>query len=98
MEGPAMTGSSAQDDFIHRVQRQLARLKRARDEGEPSFSRQLAQIGVLGWIIITPALVGLFGGRWLDRHFASGVFWSATLLFAGVSLGFWSAWRWMHTP
>jgi len=88
----------ASDGFLDAVRRRLARLRRARAEGEPSMSRQLGQIGVLGWIIVTPALVGLFGGRWIDRHFGSGIFWSAALLALGITLGFWSAWRWMHTP
>ena len=88
----------SRDGFLEAVRRRLARLKRADEEGEPSPSRQLAQIGVLGWIIVTPALVGLFGGRWIDRHFHSGIFWSAALLMLGITLGFWSAWRWMHTP
>jgi ATP synthase protein I len=83
--------------FIAAIQRSLARLRRARAEGEPSMARQLGQIGVLGWIIVTPALVGLFGGRWLDSHFATGIFFTAALLVLGVTLGFWSAWRWMHT-
>jgi ATP synthase protein I len=85
-------------DFLAAIRRSLARLRRARAEGEPSMSKQLGQIGVLGWIIVTPALIGLFGGRWLDRHLATGIFYTAALLVAGVALGFWSAWRWMHTP
>jgi ATP synthase protein I len=85
------------NDFVTTIRRGLDRLKRARVEGEPSLSRQLGQIGVLGWIVVTPALAGLFGGRWLDHHFSSGIFWSAALLFTGVTLGFWSAWRWMHS-
>jgi ATP synthase protein I len=83
--------------FLDTISRTLARLRRARAEGEPSVSWQLGQIGVLGWIIVTPALVGLFSGRWLDRHFAMGIFWTAALLVIGIALGFWSAWRWMHT-
>jgi ATP synthase protein I len=88
----------ADNDFLVVIRRSLMRLRRARAEGEPSMSKQLGQIGVLGWIIVTPALIGLFGGRWLDRHFAMGIFYTAALLVAGVVLGFWSAWRWMHTP
>ena len=61
------------------------------------MSRQLGQIGVLGWIIVTPALLGILGGRWLDQRFAMGIFWTAALLVVGVAIGFWSAWRWMHT-
>lgn len=86
------------NDFLDTIRRTLARLRRSRAEGEPSMSWQLGQIGVLGWIIVTPALVGLFGGRWLDRHFAAGIFWTGALLVVGIALGFWSAWRWMHAP
>jgi len=89
---------SGQNDFLDAIKRTVARLRRARTEGEPSTFWQLGQIGVLGWIIVTPALVGLFGGRWLDRHFAMGIFWTAALLVVGIALGFWSAWRWMHAP
>lgn len=65
-------------------------------EGQPSMARYVGQIGILGWIIVAPTLLGLFIGRWLDRTFASGIFWSAALLMLGVTIGFWSGWRWMH--
>ncbi|HEY8594938.1 MAG TPA: AtpZ/AtpI family protein [Devosiaceae bacterium] len=84
------------DGFVEGIRARLDRLRKARAEGEPSVGRQLAQIGVLGWIIVTPTLVGMFAGRWLDQRFDTGVFWAAGLLVAGVALGFWSAWRWMH--
>jgi ATP synthase protein I len=88
----------APTDFITVVKRTVSRLRRARVEGEPSVSWQLGQIGVLGWIVVTPLLAGLFFGRWLDHQFTTGVFWTAALIFAGGVLGFWSAWRWMHNP
>lgn len=65
-------------------------------DGEPSMARYVGQIGILGWIIVAPTLLGLFIGRWLDRMFASEIFWSAALLMLGVTIGFWSGWRWMH--
>ena len=69
---------------------------RWRTEGEQSVMRFAGQIGVLGWIIVAPTLLGLFAGRWLDRSFGTGIFWSAALLVLGVTVGFWSAWRWMQ--
>ncbi len=69
---------------------------RWRTEGEQSVMRFVGQIGVLGWIIVAPTLLGLFAGRWLDRSFGTGIFWSAALLVLGVTVGFWSAWRWMQ--
>jgi len=85
-------------DLLTAVRLRVARLRRSQEEGEPSLSRQLAQIGVLGWIVVTPALAGMFLGRWLDHMRGEGIFWAASLLFLGVALGFWSAWRWMHAP
>ncbi len=79
------------DDVRRRQQRHHAWL---RDDGL-SVTRRLGQIGILGWIIVTPMLIGMFAGRWLDHHFGSGLFWTAPLLMLGAVLGCWSAWRWM---
>lgn len=68
-----------------------------REGGEASVAARLAQIGVLGWIIVVPMLAGIFLGRWLDRLFHSGVFWTAPLLLLGLALGGWSAWKWMNS-
>ncbi|QIB36386.1 AtpZ/AtpI family protein [Ancylobacter pratisalsi] len=65
---------------------------------EPSLGARLGQIGILGWTIVVPTLLGVFLGRWLDHAFASGVFFSAPLIMIGAALGFWSAWKWMHRP
>jgi ATP synthase protein I len=64
--------------------------------GEPSFARYLAQVGVLGWAIVVPTLLGTFLGRWIDQLLGTGIFWTGPLLLAGLGIGCWSAWRWMH--
>lgn len=95
--GTAERKPSASDRLAVAVRQQRERRRRWRTEGQPSMARFVGQIGVLGWIIVTPTLIGLFAGRWLDRTFGTGIFWSAALLVLGVTLGFWSGWRWMHT-
>ena len=75
------------------------RKRREREEQarhERSFAQNLAMIGALGWLIVTPTLVGLFAGRWLDRVLGSGITFSSALLFAGVALGGWLAWKRMN--
>ena len=74
------------------------RERRARweQEGERPIARNLALIGVLGWTIVTPTLLGIFVGRWLDRRFAMGVFWTLGLLVAGLALGCMLAWKRIH--
>lgn len=77
---------------VHRAQQR--RLQQREDE--PSVMRFVGQIGVLGWVIVVPILIGLFIGRWIDLKFGTGIFWSAPLMLVGVCIGCWSAWRWMH--
>jgi ATP synthase protein I len=68
-----------------------------RRDGERSLGQNLAMIGALGWTIVLPTLVGIFVGRWLDRHFSSGVFWTLGLLVAGLTIGCMFAWNRMHS-
>ena len=68
----------------------------ARAEREPSFAARLGQIGVLGWAIVTPVLIGVVVGRWLDQTFDAGIFFTAPLIMLGAVAGLWTAWRWMH--
>jgi ATP synthase protein I len=97
MTADAKQGSDASPDGLTKAVREhRERRERWRREGEPSVIRFVGQIGVLGWIIVTPILLGLFLGRWLDHLLRTGIFWSAPLLMLGVAAGCWSAWRWMH--
>ncbi|HKN09845.1 MAG TPA: AtpZ/AtpI family protein [Pseudomonadota bacterium] len=66
-------------------------------EGERSMGQNLAMIGALGWTIVAPTLLGLFAGRWLDKHFGMGVFWTLGLLVVGLTLGCSMAWKRMHS-
>ncbi|HLP70944.1 AtpZ/AtpI family protein [Ciceribacter thiooxidans] len=66
------------------------------EDPEPSLGTRLGQIGILGWSIVVPTLLALILGRWLDRTFSTGVFFSAPLIMIGAALGFRSAWKWMH--
>ena len=65
-------------------------------EGERSLGQNLAMIGALGWTIVTPTLIGVFAGRWLDRHFSSGIFWTLGLLVAGLAVGCALGWKRIH--
>lgn len=87
---------TSSDAMADAARKQEQRRQHWLTEGEPSVVRFVGQIGVLGWIIVAPTLIGLFIGRWLDHTLRTGIFWSAALLALGVSLGFWSGWRWMH--
>lgn len=88
--------SDCEDDrLLKEIRLRDERRQRWLRDGEDSVARRLAQIGVLGWIMVIPMLIGMFAGRWLDSRLHSGIFWTAPLLFLGAALGCWSAWRWI---
>ena len=91
-----MTAPDERDPLVAEVRRRGERHGRWLRGGEFTVSRRLAQIGVLGWIVVVPMLLGMFAGRWLDLRYGSGLFWTAPLLMLGAVLGCWSAWRWMQ--
>jgi ATP synthase protein I len=79
------------------VKRADSRREHWRRTGEWPMGRALAMMGRFGWTIVAPILLGAFVGRWLDRTFQSGVFWSAALVFLGAALGFWAVWQRMNS-
>jgi ATP synthase protein I len=88
------------EDRNHKLQN-AARLaadrdRRAREDREPTIATRLGQIGVLGWAIVAPILLGVAAGRWLDWTFKTGIFFTAPLIMLGAVAGMWTAWRWMH--
>ena len=86
-------GNRNSNSLAEPIRRSRARRERWHREGERPLSHNLAMIGVLGWLVVTPTLIGIFIGRWLDRSAESGIFLTVSLLFAGLCLGCWLAWK-----
>jgi ATP synthase protein I len=85
-----------QKELEQAVERAHQRHQRWLQDGEWPMGRALAMMGRFGWSIVVPILMGAFVGRWLDRTFDTGVFWSAALVFAGAAVGFWMVWQRMN--
>ncbi|WP_112799111.1 AtpZ/AtpI family protein [Rhizobium sp. SYY.PMSO] len=84
------------DHLAEAARRAAEREKEGRSNPEPSLGARLGQIGILGWTIVVPTLLATLLGRWLDRSFSTGIFFSAPCIMLGAAFGFWSAWKWMH--
>ncbi|MEN2976226.1 AtpZ/AtpI family protein [Tistrella bauzanensis] len=98
-DAPGSPRARAQDArMAAAADRQAARERAAKADHEAGIGTRLGQIGVLGWMIVTPMLLGLLLGRWLDRLASSGITLAAALLLLGAALGLWSAWKWMQRP
>lgn len=55
----------------------------------------LGMMGMVGWSVAVPTLVGALLGRWLDRDHHGGRSWTLALLIAGLVVGCVNAWHWV---
>ena len=86
----------SQDHLAEAARRSEERDRLGRETPEPSLGARLGQIGILGWAIVTPILLGVVLGRLADRQFATGITLTAAAIFVGAAIGLHAAWKWMH--
>ncbi len=55
----------------------------------------LGMMGLIGWSVVVPTLLGAALGLWLDHHHAGRHAWTLALLVAGLMLGCLNAWHWV---
>jgi ATP synthase protein I len=91
-----MHDDNGRESLARSVRKRRTRRELWLREGERSLGQNLAWIGTLGWLVVVPTLAGLFAGRWIDRHWATGIFWTVSLLFAGLCVGCYLAWQRVH--
>jgi ATP synthase protein I len=68
---------------------------RARRNGARGVWFGLGMMGLIGWSVVVPTLLGAAVGTWLDRHHPGRHAWTLALLVAGLTLGCFNAWRWV---
>lgn len=55
----------------------------------------LGMIGLIGWSVAIPTLLGAALGLWLDGRYPGGRSWTLALLVAGLAIGCLNAWHWV---
>jgi ATP synthase protein I len=55
----------------------------------------LGMMGLIGWSVVVPTLLGAGLGLWLDKHHPGGHSWTLALLVAGLVIGCANAWHWV---
>lgn len=91
--GPAKQ-PSAQEQFSRAVAAQETRKLKAGRTGGHTW-RGLGMLGLVGWSVSVPTLLGTFIGLWLDSRHPGTRSWTVALLFAGLCLGCASSWHWI---
>ena len=72
-----------------------ARKLKARHKSAPAVWFGLGMMGLIGWSVVVPTLLGAALGIWLDRHHPGKHAWTLALLVAGLSIGCLNAWHWV---
>ena len=55
----------------------------------------LGMMGLIGWSVAIPTLLGAVLGLWLDQRYPEGRSWTLALLVVGLILGCVNAWHWV---
>ena len=55
----------------------------------------LGMMGLIGWSIALPTILGAALGIWLDKHYKVQQSWTLALIVAGLTLGCFTAWNWL---
>jgi ATP synthase protein I len=68
---------------------------KARRNPAPGVWFGLGMMGLVGWSVAVPTLLGAALGIWLDKHHPGEHSWTLALLVAGLGIGCFNAWRWV---
>ena len=55
----------------------------------------LGMMGLIGWSVAIPTLLGAALGIWLDNRYPGGRAWTLALLVVGLAIGCLNAWHWV---
>ncbi|MFY9954855.1 AtpZ/AtpI family protein [Bradyrhizobium sp.] len=72
-----------------------ARKLRARRHSAQGVWFGLGMMGLIGWSVAIPTLLGAALGLWLDQHYPGKHAWTLALLVAGLAIGCFNAWHWV---
>jgi ATP synthase protein I len=81
--------------FAEKAGAQAARKLKARREVGHGVWFGLGMMGLVGWSVAIPTLLGAALGLWLDRRGAGTHSWTLALLVAGLCIGCLNAWHWV---
>lgn len=82
-------------EFSQQVGAKVARKLKARRNATPGVWFGLGMMGLIGWSVVVPTLLGAALGLWLDKRYPGGRSWTLALLVAGLTIGCLNAWRWV---
>jgi ATP synthase protein I len=81
--------------FSRAVGAKAARKLKARRNSSQGVWFGLGMMGLIGWSVVVPTLLGAALGVWLDKRHPGSYSWTLMLLVIGLVIGCWNAWHWV---
>jgi len=82
--------------LIQQVGKKETRKLRAQREQQHAIWFWLGMVGLVGWSVAMPTIIGIALGVWIDHTWPSRYSWTLMLLFLGVAAGCLNAWSWIR--
>jgi ATP synthase protein I len=81
--------------FSREIGEQAARKLKARRDSAHGVWFGLGMMGIIGWSVVVPTILGTALGIWLDRRHPGTQSWTLMLLVIGLVVGCVTAWQWV---
>jgi ATP synthase protein I len=81
--------------FSRAVAAKALRRAKARRNPAPGVWFGLGMMGLVGWSVVVPTLLGAALGIWLDNRHPGSYSWTLMLLVTGLLIGCFNAWHWV---
>ncbi len=88
--------SGHQSDLARKVAEKSERKLKSRRNDSKKVWFGLGMMGLVGWSVAVPTLIGIFVGVWIDSTGKSRYSWTFMLLVAGIVIGCLNAWHWLN--
>jgi ATP synthase protein I len=90
-----ITNEKDRTPFSRKIGTKAARKLRAQRHVNRTVWFGLGMMGLVGWSVVVPTLLGAALGIWLDQRYPGGHAWTLALMVMGLAIGCWNAWHWV---
>lgn len=94
-EEPEDDKDGREADFTNAVTAKANRKMKSRRHPDRNAWFGLGMMGLIGWSVVVPTLLGAALGIWIDRRYPSVHSWTLMLLIIGLIIGCVNAWYWV---
>ena len=82
-------------EFVRQVGEKEARKLKAQQKVTETVWSGLGMMGLVGWSVVVPTLLGAALGIWVDKNYPGSHSWTLMMLAIGLGLGCANAWHWV---